>query len=43
MQTLFRHAILKVNIRKRHPGLSEMDTAENRTEQTNKTRGEEGD
>ena len=42
MQTLFRHAILKVNIRKRHPGLSEMDTAENR-KQTNKTRGEEGD
>ena len=28
MQTLFRHAILKVNIRKKHPGLSEMDTAE---------------
>lgn len=42
MQTLFRHAILKVNIRERHPGLSEMDTAENR-KQTNKTRGEEGD
>lgn len=42
MQKLFRHAILKVNIRKRHPGLSEMDTAENR-KQTNKTRGEEGD